>query len=357
MEAEDEEEEEEEMEEMTIGGEQKQEEDLMDTEEHMAELERYKQQRAKAKEDAQWPDEMDTPEHVSARVRFQRYRGLKSFRNSPWDPKESLPLDYAKIFQFSSFGRAQKSALATVHANGVEVGTYVTLVVAGVPRAFAESDMSIMPMICAGLFKHENKMSLVHFKIQRSAYFDTPLKSKEPLQFHVGFRRYIAKPVFSQHINGADKHKMERYWQPDASFIVASVYAPITYLPSPVLCFSPPKMGSKPELVGSGALLSVDPDRIILKRIVLTGHPFRVHQTHAVVRFMFHSPEDIKWFKPVELFTKLGLVGNVKESLGTHGYMKCTFNKRMAQHDTICMPLYKRVYPKWNADEDDAVAM
>ena len=34
---------------------------------------RYKQQRAKAKEDAQWPDEMDTPEHVSARVRFQRH--------------------------------------------------------------------------------------------------------------------------------------------------------------------------------------------------------------------------------------------------------------------------------------------
>ena len=35
--------------------------------------------------------QVDTPEDVPARVRFARYRALKSFRTSPWDPKESLP--------------------------------------------------------------------------------------------------------------------------------------------------------------------------------------------------------------------------------------------------------------------------
>ena len=30
----------------------------------------------------------------------------------------------------------------------------------------------------------------------------------------------------------------------------------------------------------------------------------RVHKKRAVVRFMFHQPDDIRWFKPVELWTK-----------------------------------------------------
>ena len=42
-----------------------------------------------------------------ARVRFARYRGLKSFRSSFWDPKESLPLTYAKIFELDDYGASR----------------------------------------------------------------------------------------------------------------------------------------------------------------------------------------------------------------------------------------------------------
>merc|ERR1712146_499244 len=76
---------------------------------------------------------------------------------------------------------------------------------------------------------------------------------------------------------------------------------------------------------------------------------YRVHKCKAVVRHMFWNAQDIKYFKPLEVSTKHGLRGHITESLGTHGYMKCRFNDRIKHDDTICINLYKRVYPRWNS--------
>lgn len=61
------------------------------------------------------------------------------------------------------------------------------------------------------------------------------------------------------------------------------------------------------DIVASGIALPPDPLKVILKRIVLTGYPLRCHKKKATIRYMFFNPKDIKYFKPVELYTKNGL--------------------------------------------------
>lgn len=61
-----------------------------------------------------------------------------------------------------------------------------------------------------------------------------------------------------------------------------------------------------------------------------------------------YLPDDVDWFKPVRLNTKSGCTGHIRESLGTHGRMKCSFSSMLKQQDTIMLPLYKRVFPKFD---------
>ncbi|XP_069568523.1 pre-rRNA-processing protein TSR1 homolog [Brachyistius frenatus] len=308
-------------------------------------LKRYRE----ARSNEMFPDEVDTPRDSKAGIRYQRYRGLKSFRSSPWDSMENLPLNYSRIFQFQSFERTRHRILAEAAAEeeGAMDGWYVTLHIIDVPVSVMESVQSGKPLVLVSLLPHEQKMSVMHVLVRRHPSNTEPIKSKEELVFHCGFRRFRASPIFSQHTS-ADKHKMERFLQPDAPTVV-SVYAPITFLPAGVLLFKQRSDGIQ-DLVATGSLLSCDPQRVVLKRIVLSGHPFKINRRSAVVRYMFFNRDDIMWFKPVELRTKWGRRGHIKEGLGTHGHMKCVFDNQLRSQDTVLMNLYKRVYPHWTYD-------
>ena len=45
------------------------------------------------------------------------------------------------------------------------------------------------------------------------------------------------------------------------------------------------------KLAAVGALVDANPDRIVLKRLVISGYPYKVHKRRATVRWMFFNPE------------------------------------------------------------------
>ena len=245
----------------------------------------------------------------------------------------------------------------------------VTVYIKDVPRYVSISKSASLPLVIFGLHKHEHKFSVSNFTVTRNTEYGADIKSKDPLILQLGFRRFSINPIWSQHTHGNggkganNVHKFERFLRHGPAASVGSAYLPITFgsnVPSILFqrkintgedtrtdAFIQDSTKDGYELVGTGSLLGVDPTRIVAKRIILTGHPYKVHKKTATIRYMFFNQPDVEYFKPVELRTKKGRTGHIKESLGTHGYLKAGFDGPIDQMDTICLNLYKRCFPKW----------
>ncbi|KAF8647031.1 hypothetical protein AX16_006868 [Volvariella volvacea WC 439] len=322
----------------------------LDADEEQKQLTKWKNREREEQDDLAFPDEIDTPQDIPARIRFQRFRGMRSFRTSPWDPYENLPRDYARIFQFEDYKKSARIVLElSLEGDSiVQPGTRVVLHLKDVPQEVAHAG----PIVLFGLLQHEHKMTALNFTVQRNTEYSESVRSKDPLILCIGPRRLRVNPIYSQHTRGGSKgannvHKFERYLRHGATY-VATTYGPIVFGNQPCTLLRETEDPQAPQLVGMGSFYNPDTTRIIAKRIILTGHPFKVHKKTATVRYMFFNPDDIQYFKPIQLHTKYGRVGHIRESLGTHGYFKAHFDRPITQMDTVCMSLYKRVYPKWS---------
>ena len=95
-------------------------------------------------------------------------------------------------------------------AAAVEVGAYVTLHLKEVARHLFNSwkeevqlGTGRRPLVAFSMLPHEQKMSVLNFAVKRHpGAIDDVIKSKERLIFHMGYRRFAACPIFSQHTNG-----------------------------------------------------------------------------------------------------------------------------------------------------------
>ena len=345
--------------------------------EETAQLEEYRASRKnEAGEDLEFPDEIELHSNVLARERLAKYRGLKSLKTSHWDTSEERayePEEWTRLLQVPDYKRAKKQVDNDALVGGIPAGRRVHVHLRNVPLvplALKESYNPSLPLALYSLLKHEQKRTVVNFSITLNSDHPQPLKSKEELILFCGSRRFVVNPLFSQLGNTPnDVHKFLRYLHPGQT-AVASFIAPMTWGSVPALFFqrASPDLSSSEQslnLIATGTSLPPSTSRVIAKRIILTGHPYKIHKKLVTVRYMFFNKEDVAWFKALPLWTKRGRSGFIKESLGTHGYFKATFDGRINPQDAVGVSLYKRVWPRearaWRGSEassgDDAAAL
>ncbi|KAL4741547.1 hypothetical protein BDV11DRAFT_182873 [Aspergillus similis] len=338
-------------------------------EDEAQQLEEYRaSRRNEAKDDLEFPDEIELHPNVLARERLARYRGMKSLKTSPWNTAEDRPHepeDWRRLLQFGDYKGSKNRILREALVGGVNPGTRVHVHLRAVPALLRNRSQ---PLTLFSLLRHEHKHTVVNVNMHLNAAVEEPIKSKQELIVQYGPRRLIVNPVFSSTDNTPNNvHKFDRFLHPGRSAI-ATWIGPLTWGSVPVLVFKPRKTPADPEvldsadapelttavdfstsaleLIGTGTVVAPDPTRVVAKRAIITGHPYKIHKRVVTVRYMFFNAEDVNWFKALQLWTRRGRSGFIKESLGTHGYFKCTFDGKINPQDSVGISLYKRVFPR-----------
>ncbi len=293
-----------------------------------------------------FPDAIAVPPGTVLRERLGKYRGVASLRTAAWDAREDLPPLYARLHALADYRHSRRVALDAACEVDAErcapPGSYVRIVLEGPAPSTADA-----PLVLLGLLRHEQRAVVQSLSVVPRA----PIASRMPCVAVVGLRTMRTRPVLSEHSVGHAAHRLLRCADRPDGAIVATSVLPLTFDPAPALLFD----ADSGALVATGSVLDADARRIIAKRATLTGVPCRVHKRSVVVRHMFSSPGDIAYFRPVELVARSGARGHIRESVGTHGRMKCVFDRTVMQHDVVAMHLYKRVHPKLHGDEEWAV--
>ncbi len=317
-----------------------------------AQLAEYRAQRkTEANEDLEFPDEIELHPNVLARERLARYRGLRSLRTSRWETSEDRahePEEWNRLLQVPDYKRAKKEVDNDSLVGGVQPGRRVHVHLRNVPLALQQTYNPTCPLALYSLLRHEQKRTVVNYSITLSSDHPNPLRSKEELILQCGSRRFTISPMFSQSGNTPNNvHKYLRYLHPGQTAI-ASFIAPMTWGSVPALFFQPSAStpGTPLSLIATGTSLPASTSRVIAKRVIMTGHPYKIHKKLVTVRYMFFNKEDVQWFKALQLWTKRGRSGYIKESLGTHGYFKATFDGKINPQDAVGVSLYKRVWPR-----------
>lgn len=353
--------------------------------EETEQLEAYrKRRRDEAQADLEFPDEIELHPNVLARERLARYRGLKSLRTSTWDTEEDVPWqpeDWSRLLEIADFKSAKNRVLKESLVGGVKPGTRVNVQLRIPADQVAALQSAPQPTALFSLLRHEHKRTAVNMSITPSSDYEQPLKAKEQLILQCGPRRLAINPLFSQAGNTPnDVHKFDRYVHPGRT-AVASFIGPVIWGSVPCLYFKRPTT-SQPEdeiedlaqsisapdhanppnhglqLIATGTSLTPSTNRVIAKRIILTGHPYKIHRKLVTVRYMFFNAEDVAYFRALQLWTRRGRSGFIKEALGTHGYFKATFDGKINPMDAVAVSLYKRVWPRsavtWSPGVDAA---
>ncbi|KPI43237.1 Ribosome biogenesis protein bms1 [Cyphellophora attinorum] len=230
-------------------------------------------------------------------------------------------------------------------AEGFKAGTYARIVLDNVPYEFARSFNPRYPVIIGGLAPTEDRFGFVQIRIKRHRWHKKILKTNDPLIFSLGWRRFQTLPLYSIS-DSRTRNRMLKY-TPEHMHCFGTFYGPLV-APNTGFCCVQSFSNSNPgfRIAATGVVMNVDESTEIVKKLKLTGHPYKIFRNTAFIRDMFNSSIEIAKFEGASIKTVSGIRGQIKRALAKpEGHFRAAFEDKILMSDIVFLRAWYAVKP------------
>jgi ribosome biogenesis protein BMS1 len=235
--------------------------------------------------------------------------------------------------------------ISRARAEGFKAGTYARIVLDKVPYEFVRSFNPQMPVIVGGLAPTEDRFGFVNIRIKRHRWHKKILKTNDPLIFSLGWRRFQTMPLYSIS-DSRTRNRMLKY-TPEHMHCFGTFYGPLV-APNTGFCCVQSFSNANPgfRIAATGVVLNVDETTEIVKKLKLTGHPYKIFRNTAFIRDMFNSSIEIAKFEGASIKTVSGIRGQIKRALSKpEGHFRATFEDKILMSDIVFLRAWFAVKP------------
>ncbi|KAI9737828.1 MAG: Glycoside hydrolase 2 (Mannanase, beta-galactosidase) [Cirrosporium novae-zelandiae] len=315
-------------------------------EDNLLDLDAERERNAKRKEELKLRFEEEDREGFAndkANERRQGNAGEEEFGEDDWYDAQKAKLQKQLDINRAEFDNLDEQS--RVRVEGYKAGQYVRFVLSNVPYEFSASFNPRFPILIGGLSPTEDRFGYVQVRIKRHRWHKKILKTNDPLIFSLGWRRFQTLPIYSTSDNRT-RNRMLKY-TPEHMHCFGTFWGPLI-APNSGFCCVQSFSNSNPgfRVAATGVVLNVDESVEIVKKLKLTGVPYKIFRNTAFIRDMFNTSLEIAKFEGANVRTVSGVRGQIKRALSKpEGHFRATFEDKILMSDIVFLRAWFPIKP------------